>query len=200
MFRQTKYVNVDFSQKIPSKINMISNKTRVTVRSISNQNLNHTPSTERKNSSNNLGTINSHIIVVPVPSSQCQNMTTKHDLSDVKQSVNINLREQLADTLCRRSYEPLMFMNRGMCCGHCRPFAFPNVPFHHSGHYSPPMIPQQQLNKERELSQKSTQMGDASETQSTVYSGILFTDNDHSLIVLHSFSKYSISHHKFIRR
>ena len=107
------------NKKISSKLNILSNKTRVTVRSISNQNLNQTSSTEQKKPSNTLGTINSHIIVVPVSSSHCQNMTTKND--DLKQSENINSREQLADSLCRRSYEPLLFMNRGICCGHCRP-------------------------------------------------------------------------------
>jgi hypothetical protein len=146
---------------------MLSNKTRVTVRSISNVNLNQTQLIEQKN--NTLGTINSHIVVVPVHSSPKSDLPTKH--MDLKQSENINLREQLADTLCRRSYEPLTFMNRGICCGHCRPLVFPNVPFHHSGHCSPPIVPQQQLSKEKELSHKSIQMDDASETQSTPYSG-----------------------------
>jgi len=146
---------------------MLSNKTRVTVRSISNLNLNQTNLIEQKN--NTLGTINSHIVVVPVHSSPKSDLPTKH--MDLKQSENINLREQLADTLCRRSYEPLTFMNRGICCGYCRPLVFPNVPFHHSGHCVPPTVPQQQLSKEKELSQKSIQMDDASETQSTPYSG-----------------------------
>jgi hypothetical protein len=152
-------------------MNMLSNKTRVTVRSMSNQNINraqsnHTPLTEQKNT---LGTFNSHIVVVPVPLSQCQK-----NQFDLKQSENTNLREQLSDALCRRLYDPLTFMNRGMCCGHCRPSFYPNIPFQHSGHYFPSPV-SQQLNKEREFSQKSkqsTQMGDASETLSTPYSGI----------------------------
>ena len=161
------YPHITFSQKISSKTNLLSNKTRVIVRSISNQNLNHTPITESKHSSNTLGTIDSHIIVAPVSSSHCQQMTSKSGHINLKQPENTNLREQAADALCRRSYEPLTFMNRGMCCGCCRPLIFPNAPFHPSGH----PFPQQQLNEEKELSQKSTKLGDASETQSTPYSG-----------------------------
>jgi hypothetical protein len=190
------YFNINSSQKILSKINILSNKTRVTVRSISNQNLNrtesnHTSLTKEINLSNTLGTINSHITVVPVNSAHCQNMTSKNNLLtnhiDLKQSENINLREQLADALCRRSYEPLTFINRGMCCGHCRPLIFPNVPFHHSDHYFPSTTPRQELNQEKEFSQKSkqsSQMGDASETQSTPYSSgrsLDFDQNNHPL-------------------
>jgi len=141
-----------------SKLNISSNKTRVTIRSRSNQNQNHTSLTKEKNPSNTLGTINSHITVVPRNSFHCQN--------DLKQSENMNLREQLADTLCRRSYEPLTFINRGMCCGHCRSLFYPNVPFHHSGHCFSSTTLQQELNQEKELFQKS-KIGDASETQST---------------------------------
>lgn len=147
-----------------SKLNRLSNKTRVTIRSISNQNLNRTDSnhdslTKEKPPSNTLGTINSHITVAPVSSSQCQN----------RNQTDLNQREQLADALCRRSYEPLTFINRGgMCCGHCRPLIFSNVPFHHFGHYFPSVTPQLELNQEKE---QSPQMGDASETQSTQYSG-----------------------------
>jgi hypothetical protein len=167
---------MNIRQKTSSKINMLSNKTRVTIRSISNQNLNRaqsnqTSAIQQKSPVNTLGTINSHITVVPVKSSHCQNRTAKNDF---KQTENMNLREELADALCRRSYEPLTFINRGMCCGHCRPLFFPNVPFHHSGHHFPSTTPQPELNNESELSQKSKQspqMGDASETQSTAYSG-----------------------------
>ncbi|CAF0755959.1 unnamed protein product [Adineta steineri] len=156
--RLSKSISHHSNQKSSSKLNLLSNKTRVTVRSVSNLNLNQTQSnhtilTEEKNT---LGTINSHIIVVPVPSSHCQNLPTNP----------INLREQLADSLCRRSYEPLTFMNRGMCCGHCRPLFPPNIPFNHPDHY----IPQQQsLDKEKKSSEKSIKMSDASETQTSPY-------------------------------
>lgn len=135
------------------------NKTRVTVRSLSNQNFNQTESKE-KNPSNNLGTINSHIIVVPIDSSHCQNMISE----------NSNLREELADALCRHSHEPLTFINRGTCCGHCQPVIFPNVPFHHSAQYVPPTTSQ-------EIDEQSPQIGFNSETQSTPYSGRSFDFN-----------------------
>jgi hypothetical protein len=107
-------------------------------------------------------------------------------------SKNINLREQLADALCRRSYEPLTFINRGMCCGHCRPLFFSNVPFHQSGHHFPSITSQQELNQKIELSQKSIQspqMGDASETQSTPYSSrsFNFNQNNQSLAVFFNY-------------
>jgi len=182
------YLNINIRQKpLLSKLNILSNKTGITVHSISNQNLNRVESnqmslTKEKNPTNTLGTINSHITVVPVNSSHCQNMISTNNL---KQSENINLREQLADALCRRSYEPLTFINRGMCCGHCRSLFFSNVPFHQSGHHFPSITSQQEFNQKRELSQKSVQspqMGDASETQSTPYSSrsINFIQNNPS--------------------
>lgn len=136
---------------------MISNKTRVTVRSLSNQNLN-------RPESNTLGTLNSHIIVVPIDASHCQNMTSE----------NMNLREELTDELCRRSHEPSTYINREIYCSHCRPFIFPNVPFHPM----PTKTPQHILNQETEHSQNSKQSSQIrenfSETQSTPYSGRSF--------------------------
>ncbi|CAF2968628.1 unnamed protein product [Rotaria sp. Silwood2] len=156
-------------EKISSNINLLSNNTRITVRSISNQNLNraqsnHTPSTEQKNRNDTLGVINSHVIVAPVHSSHCQNITTKN-----------NFREQLANTLCHYSYEPIRYMKRGMCCEHCRPLFFPYEPCYRSEHYFTPCIPQKQMNSRREFSQKSKQspqIGETSESQPTPYSGM----------------------------
>ena len=156
---------------------MLSGRTRVTVRSISNQNLNRTdsnyaPSTKDKSPSNTLGITNSHVTVAPVNSSHCQNrMSTNH--TDFKQREDANFRERLADTLCRRSYEPLTFINRGrMCCGHCRPLIFPNVQCHHTNHHFPPITPQTQLNHEK--MEQSPRIGETSDTQSTPHSGRSF--------------------------
>ncbi len=148
------------SEESSSKLNTLSNKARVTVRSISNQNLNRADSNHASSTpSNTLGISNSHITVTPVNSSHCQNR---------KLPEHVNLREQLADALCRRPYEPLIFINRGgICCGHCRPLIFPNVPFHHSCHNFPLINPQRELNQDKE---QSPQLGDASDTQSTPYS------------------------------
>ena len=51
-----------------------------------------------------------------------------------------------------------------MCCGHCRPLFFPNLPLPHSTHYVFPSA----LTHEKE---HSPQMLDTTETQSTQYSG-----------------------------
>ncbi|CAF4556609.1 unnamed protein product [Rotaria sp. Silwood1] len=165
-------------EKISSKINLLSNKTRITVRSISNQNLNraqsnHTPSTEQKNLNDTIGVLNSHIIVAPVDSSHCQNMITKN-----------NLREQLADRLCHYSHEPIRCMNRAVYCEHCRPLFFPYGPCHRSEHYIPPCIPQKQINNEREFSQKSKQsrqMEETSEISPSVQSHLANSPEDEPL-------------------
>ncbi|UJR37763.1 hypothetical protein I4U23_030456 [Adineta vaga] len=165
------------TEDICEKSNLLFNKTRVTVRSMSNFNLNRTPS-DQKSSSKTLGTINSHITVAPVDSSHCQNLSSMDNLpptsNDLQELEKINSREQLADALCRRSYQPLMFTNRGMCCGHCRPMYFPTVPlFSQSSLHVPTIIPQhqQQIDRQEKGSpEKIPKLSDASETQSTPYS------------------------------
>lgn len=133
---------------------------------MSNQNLNHAYSVKEQSPSNTLGTINSHITVAPIQSSRCQ--------TDSNRVENGNLREQLADALCRRSCEPLAFVTRGMCCGYCRPMFFPSMPCHHSGHYLPTPTPQQEPNQPKEFLQKSEpfpSIEDGTESQSSHYSG-----------------------------
>lgn len=125
---------------------MLSNRTRVTVRSMSNQNLNHAYSSKEQSPSNALGTINSHITVAPVESSRCQNMTSA------------------TNTLCRFSFEPLAFVNRGMCCGYCRPVFVSSMPCHHSAHCLPSSA---QLQK----SEPFPSVEEGIQSQSSHYSG-----------------------------
>ncbi|CAF1584826.1 unnamed protein product [Adineta ricciae] len=148
------------------KSNLLCNQTRVTIRPISNVNLNRTPSNPKftqkeKKPSKTFGTINSHITVAPLPSSHCQTLISNdshpyHPI-DLSQLEKIGSREQLADELCHRSCQPLMFTNRGMCCGHCRSIHLPNVAF--------PL--QEKVSRE-----KTPKLSDASDTQSTPYSGL----------------------------
>ncbi|CAF4483503.1 unnamed protein product [Rotaria socialis] len=160
-------------ERISSKTNLLSNKTRVIVRSISNQNLNRSQSnsaapSEQKNLTDDLGTMNLHIIVAPVNSFNCQNMTLETNL--VKN--HIDFRKQLADTLCCRSYEPLPSMNTGTCCNHYRPIFFPCTSNDHLKPIFPSSMPQKKLNNKREMSQKSksfAQIPDGNQTQRSSY-------------------------------
>lgn len=150
---------------------------RITVRSISNLNLNRSPSNyssseKQKNLSGTLGTINSHIIVAPVHSSHCQNMTKSKNLL----TNHVNLREQSADMLCRCSYGPMTYMHGRMCCTSCQSLFIPHAPCGHLEHYSPPFTSQNQLNDVKELSpilQQSSSIEDPVENQSTSYSGMI---------------------------
>ena len=144
-------------------MNPLSNQTRVTVRSMSNQNLNHAHSTKEQSTSNTLGTINSHITVAPVESSRCRSRTAS--------TMNP------PDTLCHRSFEPLTFINRGMCCGYCQPVFFSSMPCHHSAHCLPLPDPQQGSNQEKEFLQKSEpfpSIEEAVQSHSSQYSSRVF--------------------------
>lgn len=126
---------------------------------------NHGYSSKEQSPLNTLGTINSHITVAPIEPSRCQN-----------ELENGNLREQLADALCRHSFEPLTFVTRGMCCGYCRPMFYPNMPCHQSGQRLSPPTPQQKPNEQKEFLQKSEpfpSIEDGTESQSSHYSGRL---------------------------
>jgi len=131
----------------------ISNKT---YRSVSNQ-----VSSQQKDSSS----IDTHIVIIPVRSSYCQTETSRNDLQtiniDLNQSEkNINLHEQLTDTLSRRLHEPLIFMNREICCRQNQTSFFSTVTSsmknihsdlvssHHSGQS---VIQQQSPNEKKEL-------------------------------------------------
>ncbi|CAF4099670.1 unnamed protein product [Rotaria magnacalcarata] len=160
-------------EKISSKMNLLSNKTRVIDRSLSNQNLNRSQSnpaapSEQKNFTDNLGTMNLHIIVAPVNSSNCQNMTLGTNL--VKN--HIDFRKELADTLCCRSHEPLPSMNTGTCCNHYRSIFFPCTSNDHLKPNFPSSTPQKELNNKREMSQKSksfAQITDENQSQHSSY-------------------------------
>ncbi|CAF1584565.1 unnamed protein product [Adineta ricciae] len=154
------------SQYSREKSNLLFNQTRVTIRPLANVNLNRTPSNPKliqkeENPSKTLGTINSHITVAPLPSSHCQILTSNDNHSyhpiDLSKLEKIGSREQLADELCRRSCQPLMFTNRGMCCGHCRSTHLPNIVF---------------SQQEKGSREKTPKLSDASDTQSTPYSGL----------------------------
>lgn len=127
---------------------LLATKTRVTVRTISNLNVNRA-TTEQQ--SGTLGTINSHIVVTPVAAAQCQSRPPP----DFPQPERIHSREQLADALCRRSYGPCM----PMCCGHCRPMCPPSA------------LPVGQMKQERDRSPTTPKLSDASDVLSTPYSG-----------------------------
>jgi len=103
-----------FTVKDLQKILHLSNKTRVTVHSVSDLNLNHADSDNSLTGKENTSEmINSHITVVPVKSSFCQNKNRRND----------NLREQTTDS---------MYHHRRICFSHCRPTCFTNIPNYRS--------------------------------------------------------------------
>lgn len=107
----------------------LSDKTRVTVRSVSNQRLSRS-----KSQQDNFGSANSHVIVVPAShqSSHSQRQHSKQQTLDSQtvqldldqsqtnaydeqeqMSNRIQIREQLSDEMCRR-IQPLLFMEQPM--------------------------------------------------------------------------------------
>jgi hypothetical protein len=137
----------------------MSNITRVTVRSISNQNLNRTESRQtpdhRPRSGSSLsGSIHSHVIVTPISSSHCQLTPPRHPSMDqqidLRPSNTIRSSASLADALCRRSHDPLAWMTRGLCCNHCRPLCYPMMPMHHIERLLPSSMPQETFHQEKD--------------------------------------------------
>lgn len=159
-----------------AKPERIANITRVTVRSMSHQNLNrtesrYTPDNRGRSGSSIFGSVNSHVMVTPIAS---RHPSTDHQL-DLKHSHAIRINEQLADALCHRSHEPVTWINRGLCCGHCRPVCFPMVPIRHLEHPLPLSLPQRAQCPEEESStspKQSPAIDDASEALLTPYSGL----------------------------
>ena len=173
-----------FSRLMTAKPERIANITRVTVRSMSNQNLNrtesqYTPDNRARSGSSIFGSVNSHVMVTPINSSHCQLIASRHSSMDpqidLKLSETIRSNEQLADALCRRSHEPVTWINRGLYCGHCRPVYFQMVPIRHLEHSLPLSLPRRTQRSEKESPKSPKQsptIEDASEALLTPYSGL----------------------------
>ena len=165
-----------------AKPERVTNVARVTVRSMSNQNLNrteseYTPDNRGRSGSSIFGSVNSHVVVTPINSSHCQLIASRHSSMDHQidrqPSHTIRSNEQLADALCRRSHEPVTWINRGLSCGHCRPVCFSTVPIRHLQHPLP--LPQRTQRPERESPKSAKQsptIEDANEALSTPYSSL----------------------------
>ena len=164
-----------------AKPERMSNITRVTVRSISNQNLNRTesqqtPDLRPRTGSSIFGSVDAHVIVTPISSSHCQPIPPRHPSMDpqidLKPSDTIHSSASLADALCRRSHEPLAWITRGLCCSHCRPLCFPMVPMHHIERPLPASIPQEALHPEKDTLRTPEQSPPPENVMLTSYSGL----------------------------
>ena len=187
---------VDFSPLVPSKLELLSNRTRVTVRSISNLNLNRLESNEasavqQSPPLNTLGSINSHVVVKPIRASQCQTTTGHTDgrgqTGNVTYSDTVNIREQLTDALCRRSHQPLTFMNRGPCCAHCRSICCHTLPCRQWIPSFPSPVPQKSADEQGEVwlsSNGSPRVNDAVDAPSPSDSGASFDGFERKQIFL----------------
>ena len=161
MARKTRpSTNQDFSPIVPSKLDALPNRTRVTVRSISNMNLNRVESNQASAVQqtpplNTLGSINSHVMVKPLRASQCQTATAHTDgraqTTDRTYPDTVKIREQLTDALCRRSHQPLTFMNHAPCCAHYRSICCHAIPCHQLLPSFPSPVPKKLADEQEEV-------------------------------------------------
>ncbi|CAF3630940.1 unnamed protein product [Adineta steineri] len=96
--------------------------------SLFNQNMNRILSQEKTSS-----IIDKHIVLIPVRSSYCQTEIFTNDLPTININLNqseknINLHQQLSNTIYRRLDEPLIFTNREIYCKYNQASYFSTTP------------------------------------------------------------------------